>query len=78
MQLNTQILINSKPEKVRDVILVFQKYSEWNPFFTSFKIYTSGAAPIPGTQLEIKMKLIGGNENTIYPIVLENSASALR
>lgn len=79
MQLDTQILINSKTEKVRDVILDFQKYSEWNPFFTSFKIYTSGAtSPLPGTQLEIKMKLFGGNENTMYPIVLENSESALR
>lgn len=76
MQLDTQIIINSKSEEVRDIFLDFQKHSEWNPFFSSFKIYTSGeTSPLPGTQLEIKMKLNGGNENTMYPNVLENSAS---
>ncbi|CUM48584.1 unnamed protein product [Debaryomyces tyrocola] len=79
MLLNTQIIINAKPEKVRDIFLDLQKHSEWNPFFTSVKIYTPGAtSPLPGTQLEIKMKLNGDNENTMYPIVLENSASAFR
>lgn len=79
MQVDTQIVINSTPEKVRDVILDFQKYTEWNPFLSSFKIYTEGATTaLPGTQLEIKMKLIGNNESTMYPIVLENSENALR
>ncbi|CUM53105.1 uncharacterized protein AC631_04813 [Debaryomyces fabryi] len=79
MLLNTTIIIDAKPEKVREVFLDFKKHSQWNPFFTDIKIYTPGSkSPQPGTQLEIKMKLNGGNENIMYPIVLENNPGSFK
>ncbi|CAG86619.2 DEHA2D00814p [Debaryomyces hansenii CBS767] len=79
MLLNATIIIDSKPEKVREIFLDFRKHSQWNPFFTDVRIYTPGVtSPSPGTQLEIKMKLNGGNENIMYPIVLENNSSSFK
>lgn len=79
MLLNTSIVIEAKPEKVREIFLDFKNYSQWNPFFTDIKIYTPGITiPLPGTQLEVNMKLNGGNENIMYPIVLMNNSDCFK
>mmetsp|Transcript_4645 Transcript_4645/g.4661 ORF Transcript_4645/g.4661 Transcript_4645/m.4661 type:complete len:154 (-) Transcript_4645:37-498(-) len=79
MLLSTSIIIEAKPEEVREIFLDFKNHSQWNPFFTDIKIYTPGVtSPLPGTQLEVKMKLNGGNENIMYPIVLKNNSDCFK
>ena len=37
-EIKTEIIINSKPEKVWNILTNFEKYPEWNPFIKSISI----------------------------------------
>ncbi|KAK9461976.1 uncharacterized protein V1516DRAFT_673425 [Lipomyces oligophaga] len=73
--ISTSIVINAKPEKVREVFLDFKSHSEWDPFITRIEVYKPRESGVvkPGNQLLIDLTSPDGKVVTMYPIVLENS-----
>ncbi|KAK9376509.1 uncharacterized protein V1513DRAFT_438888 [Lipomyces chichibuensis] len=75
----TDITISAPPSKVRAVFLDFPAHSQWDPFMVSIAVHKPpGAAPDPGTQLKVKLKLESGMTSVMYPTVVENSQEMFR
>lgn len=68
--IESNIIINAKPEKVRSFFLNYQNYPSWNPFLVKFAKYTNKEDPElkVGDELQIDLKLKGFNHtSTMYP-----------
>jgi hypothetical protein len=65
-QLHTEVEIQASAERVWEVLTDFAAYHEWNPF-----IVQAAGQPVPGSRLELHMRLSGGRTTTIRPEVLE-------
>lgn len=78
--IESNIIINAKPEKVRSFFLNYQNYPSWNPFLVKFAKYTNKEDPElkVGDELQIDLKLKGFNHtSTMYPKVLQNNEDGL-
>jgi len=64
-QIESEITINSKPEKVWEKLTDFKNFESWNPFITSI----SGKKEV-GEQLNVFIQPPGGNGMTFKPIIL--------
>lgn len=78
--ITAEIIINGKPEKVREHFLKLENHSNWNPFFTKVSMYKKKDATAtevqPGDRLEIEMKPEGWSSLTMmYPRVLANTVT---
>ncbi|KAK9476443.1 SRPBCC domain-containing protein [Lipomyces japonicus] len=69
--IRTSIIINAAPAKVRDVILDFEKYAEWNPFILS--ISSDSADKSVGSHLKVTVKPPNRDEVHMTPHVTDNS-----
>jgi hypothetical protein len=65
-RLHTEIEIQASPERVWQVLTDFAAYPYWNPF-----IIQAVGRPVPGTRLELQMRLPGRRPTTFRPKVLE-------
>ena len=65
-EIRTEIIINSKPEKVWDILTDFEKHPEWNPFIKSI----SGNKKV-GEQLIVKIQPPDGGGMTFKPLILK-------
>ncbi len=65
-QLHTDIEIQASPDRVWQVLTDFAAYPHWNPF-----IVRAAGRPVPGTRLELQMRLPGRRPTTFRPKVLE-------
>jgi hypothetical protein len=65
-QLHNEVEIEATPDRVWAVLTDFAAYQDWNPFI----IQAAGQA-VPGTRLELHMRLAGRRPTTIRPEVLE-------
>lgn len=57
--LYTEIIINASPEKVWNILIDFESYSEWNPFVLSIE-----GKPEVGTKLKVVLK--NGNGTSVF------------
>jgi hypothetical protein len=62
--IETNIIINSTPEKIWDVLTNFEEYELWNPFMTK----VIGNAYL-GSKIEVNIMTISGKKRTYYPII---------
>ena len=62
--IETNIVIDSTPEKVWDVLTNFEEYELWNPFMTK----VVGNASL-GSKIEVNIKTISGKNRSYYPII---------
>jgi hypothetical protein len=62
--IETNIVINSTPDKIWDVLTNFEEYELWNPFMTK----VVGNA-ILGSKIEVNIKTISGKNRSYYPII---------
>lgn len=62
--IETNIVIDSTPEKIWDVLTNFEEYELWNPFMTK----VVGNA-ILGSKIEVNIKTISGKNRSYYPII---------
>ncbi len=58
----TEIIINSTPEKLWNVITDFQNYSKWNPFIVNIT-----GEPKKGEKIELQLHLKSGRNRTYHP-----------
>jgi hypothetical protein len=65
-RLHTEIEIHASPDRVWEVLTDFTAYPHWNPF-----IVQAAGRPVPGTRLELRMRLPGRRPTTFRPKVLE-------
>jgi|SRR5215211_547659 hypothetical protein len=65
-QLRAEVEVEASPERVWEVLADFAAYRQWNPFITQ----AAGQA-VPGSRLELRMRLPGRRPMTIRPEVLE-------
>jgi hypothetical protein len=65
-QLHAEVEIQATPDRVWAVLTDFAAYQDWNPF-----IVQATGRPVPGTRLELHMRLSGRRPTTIRPEVLE-------
>lgn len=65
-QLHAEIEIEATPDRAWEVLTDFATYHDWNPF-----IVQAAGQPVPGTRLELHMRLSGRRPTTIRPEVLE-------
>jgi hypothetical protein len=65
-QLQAEVEVQASPERVWDVLTDFAAYSQWNPFM----VQAAGQA-VPGSRLELRMRLPGRRATTFRPQVLE-------
>ncbi|WP_439490197.1 SRPBCC family protein [Algoriphagus sp.] len=65
MEIKTQIIINSTPDKVWTVLTDFDNYSNWNPFIKSIK-----GEPKVGSQITVSISSPEGKSMTFKPTVL--------
>ena len=65
-QLHAEVEIEATPDRVWEVLTDFAAYRDWNPF-----IVQAAGRPVPGTRLELHMRLSGRRPTTIRPEVLE-------
>lgn len=63
--IETEILINAKPEKVWTVLTDFEKHPTWNPFIKSIE----GEKSV-GKQLKVSIQSPNGGGMTFKPVVL--------
>jgi hypothetical protein len=64
--IETSIVVATPPSIVRETLLDFPTYPEWNPFITSFE------SPVPSPPAGTYVKFIlGGRE--IKPVIIENT-----
>ena len=69
-QLQAEIEIEATPDRVWEVLTDFAAYHDWNPF-----IVQAAGEPVPGTRLELHMRLSRRRPTTIRPEVLEADPS---
>jgi hypothetical protein len=62
--IETQILVNSTPEKIWNILIKFDEYELWNPFMTK----VVGDAKL-GSKIMVKIQTVRGKERTYYPII---------
>ena len=62
--IETQILVNSTPEKIWNILINFEEYELWNPFMTK----VVGDAKL-GSKIMVKIQTVRGKERTYYPII---------
>jgi len=62
--IETNIVIDSNPEKIWNILTNFEEYEFWNPFMTRVK----GNANL-GSKIEVNIKTISGKKRTYYPII---------
>lgn len=62
--IETQIMVNSTPEKIWNILINFEEYELWNPFMTK----VVGDAKL-GSKIMVKIQTVGGKERTYYPII---------
>jgi len=62
--IETNIVIDSTPEKIWDILTNFEEYTLWNPFMTR----VMGNANL-GSKIEVNIKTINGKKRTYYPII---------
>ena len=62
----TEIIIDTKPEKVWEVLTDFENYPTWNPFIQKI----SGEQKV-GSKLDVSIRLLEGNEMTFQPTLLK-------
>lgn len=62
--IETNIVIDSTPEKIWDVLTNFEEYELWNPFMTK----VVGNASL-GSKIEVNIKTISGKNRIYYPII---------
>jgi hypothetical protein len=65
-EIKTEILINSDPEIVWNILMDFDRYPEWNPFIK----FISGQ-PIKGSKIEAKLEPPDSKGMKINPVILE-------
>jgi hypothetical protein len=65
-QLHTEVEIEATPDRVWEVLTDFAAYHDWNPF-----IVRAAGRAVPGTRLELHMRLSSRRPTTIRPEVLE-------
>ena len=62
--IETNIVIDSTPEKIWDVLTNFEEYELWNPFMTK----VVGNASL-GSKIEVNIRTISGKNRSYYPII---------
>ena len=62
--IETNIVIDSTPEKIWDVLTNFVEYELWNPFM----IKVVGNASL-GSKIEVNIKTSSGKNRSYYPII---------
>lgn len=62
--IETNIVIDSTPEKIWDVLTNFEEYELWNPFMTK----VVGNASL-GSKIEVNIVTISGKNRSYYPII---------
>jgi hypothetical protein len=62
--IETNIVIDSTPERIWDVLTNFEEYELWNPFMTK----VVGNASL-GSKIEVNIKTISGKNRSYYPII---------
>lgn len=62
--IETNIVIDSTPNKIWDILTNFDEYELWNPFMTK----VIGNANL-GSKIEVNIKTISGKKRTYYPII---------
>jgi hypothetical protein len=65
-QLESGVEVQASPERVWEVLTDFAAYPDWNPF-----IVQAGGRAVPGSRLELRMRLPGRRPTTFRPQVLE-------
>ena len=65
-EIKTEIIINTKPEKVWEVLTDFEKYPTWNPFIQNI----SGEQKV-GSKLDVSIHPLEGNGMTFQPTLLK-------
>ena len=62
--IETQIMVDSNPDKIWYILTNFKEYELWNPFM----IKVVGNA-ILGSKIEVNIKTISGKQRTYFPII---------
>ncbi|HET6717729.1 MAG TPA: SRPBCC domain-containing protein [Nitrososphaeraceae archaeon] len=62
--IETNIVIDSTPEKIWNILTNFEEYELWNPFMTK----VVGNASL-GSKIEVNIKTISGKNRSYYPII---------
>jgi hypothetical protein len=62
--IETQITVNSTPEKIWNILTDFEDYELWNPFMTKVE----GDAKL-GSKIRVKIQTVGGKQRTYNPII---------
>ena len=65
-EIKTEIIINTKPEKVWEVLTDFKNYPTWNPFIQNI----SGEQKV-GSKLDVSIHPLEGNGMTFKPTLLK-------
>lgn len=77
-KLETSIIIDKSPEIVRDIVLAFDKYSEWPSFIQSITCSDGGENPKDwktGDKLHLELLTVKKKEMAFDPVLVENSVS---
>lgn len=61
-EISTEIIINSTPEKIWNVLVDFHNYSKWNPFIVNIT-----GEPKKGEKIELQLHLKSGRNRTYHP-----------
>ncbi|CCH42588.1 hypothetical protein BN7_2132 [Wickerhamomyces ciferrii] len=74
--INTSIIINASPEKVREVFLDFSTYKEWSAFIQSIEPVKDNSIN-PGDNLNVGLSFEqeGTSITKLQPVILTNSAT---
>jgi len=62
--IETNIIVDSNPNKIWSILTKFEEYELWNPFMTK----VVGNA-ILGSKIEVNIKTISGKQRTYFPII---------
>lgn len=62
--IETNIVIDSTPEKIWNILTNFEEYELWNPFMTK----VVGNASL-GSKIEVNIKTNSGKNRSYYPII---------
>lgn len=62
--IETNIIVDSNPNKIWGILTNFEEYELWNPFMTK----VVGNA-ILGSKIEVNIKTISGKQRTYFPII---------
>ena len=65
-QLQAEVEVQASAERVWEVLTDFAAYPQWNPF-----IVKASGEPVPGTRLELHMRLAGRRTTSLRPEVLD-------